>query len=88
MKLHNGFITYSTGGEQIMVAAGGASEVFHGMVRSNETAAFIIDTLKTEISREALLEKLCDRYEAPADLIDRDLERVLNSLRKIGALDE
>ena len=88
MKLHNGFITYSTGGEQIMVAAGTASDVFRGMVRSNETAAFIIDCLKTEISREALLEKLCARYDAPADIIDRDLERVLNSLRKIGALDE
>ncbi len=88
MKLHNGFITYSTGGEQIMVAAGNASNVFRGMVRSNETAAFIIDCLKTEISREALLEKLCARYDAPADLIERDLERVLESLRRIGALDE
>ena len=88
MKLHNGFITYSTGSEQIMVAAGTASDVFRGMVRSNETAAFIIDCLKTEISREALLEKLCARYDAPADIIDRDLERVLDSLRKIGALDE
>lgn len=88
MKLHNGFITYSTGGEQIMVAAGNASAVFRGMVRSNETAAYIIDCLKEEISREELLNKLCARYDAPADLIDRDLERVLESLRRIGALDE
>ena len=88
MKLHNGFITYSTGAEQIMVAAGNASDVFRGMVRSNETAAFIIDCLKEEISRQALLEKLCARYDAPADIIDRDLERVLESLRRIGALDE
>lgn len=88
MKLHNGFITYSTGGEQIMVAAGNASAIFRGMVRSNETAAYIIDCLKEEISREELLNKLCARYDAPADLIDRDLERVLESLRRIGALDE
>lgn len=88
MKLHNGFITYSTGGEQIMVAAGNASAIFRGMVRSNETAAYIIDSLKEEISREELLNKLCARYDAPADLIDRDLERVLESLRRIGALDE
>lgn len=88
MKLHNGFITYSTGGEQIMVAAGNASAAFRGMVRSNETAAYIIDCLKEEISREALLEKLCARYDAPTEVIDRDLERVLESLRRIGALDE
>lgn len=88
MKLHDGFITYSTGSEQIMVAAGNASTVFRGMVRSNETAAYIIDCLKEDISQQALLEKLCARYDAPADVIDRDLERVLNSLRQIGALDE
>ena len=88
MKLHDGFITYSTGGEQIMVAAGTASDVFRGMVRSNGTAAFIIDCLKTEISREDLLDKLCARYDAPREIIDRDLENVLNAMRKIGALDE
>lgn len=88
MKLHNGFITYNTGAEQIMVAAGSASDVFRGMVRSNETAAFIIDCLKEEISQDALLETLCQRYEAPRELIAADLDKILASLRRIGALDE
>lgn len=88
MKLRNGFITYNSGSEQIMVAAGAASDVFRGMVRSNATAAFIIDCLKTEISREELAEKLVERYDAPREIISRDLDRVLDSLRKIGALDE
>lgn len=88
MKLHNGFITYTTGAEQIMVAAGTASDVFRGMVRSNETAAYIIDCLKTEITREQLADKLCQRYDAPREIICRDLDKVLESLRKIGALDE
>lgn len=88
MKLHNGFITYTTGNEQIMVAAGSASEVFRGMVRSNATAAFIIDCLKEEITLEALTDKMCSRYDAPREMISRDLARVLETLRKIGALDE
>ena len=88
MKLHNGFITYNSGSEQIMVAAGSASDVFRGMVRSNATAAFIIDCLKEEISREELADKLCARYDAPREVIVRDLDAVIASLRKIGALDE
>jgi hypothetical protein len=88
MKLHDGFITYTTGAEQIMVAAGTASEVFRGMVRSNATAAFIIDCLKEEITREELGDKLVARYDAPREIILRDLDRILDSLRKIGALDE
>ncbi len=88
MKLRNGFITYNSGSEQIMVAAGSASETFRGMVRSNSTAAFIIDCLKEEISREELTRKLVERYEAPREIIQRDVDRILDSLRKIGALDE
>jgi hypothetical protein len=88
MKLHNGFITYNSGSEQIMVAAGAASEVFRGMVRSNETAAFIIDCLKEEITQAELADKLVARYDAPRELIERDLQNILNTLRKIGALDE
>lgn len=88
MKLHNGFITYNSGSEQIMVAAGAASEVFRGMVRSNETAAFIIDCLKEEITQAELADKLVARYDAPRELIERDLQNILYTLRKIGALDE
>ena len=74
MKLHNGFITYSTGSEQIMVAAGSASAVFRGMVRSNETAAYIIDSLKVEISREELLEKLV-RFTLAGHCLQQGLAR-------------
>lgn len=88
MKLHNGFITYDADGEQIMVAAGSASAVFRGMVRSNSTAAFIIDSLKTETTREALVDAMCARYDAPREQITWDVDKILDSLRKIGALDE
>ena len=88
MKLRNGFITYNSGSEQIMVAAGAASDVFRGMVRSNATAAFIIDCLTQEITLEELTEKLTARYDAPREIIVRDLQKVLDTLRKIGALDE
>ena len=88
MKLHEGFITYFTGTEQIMVAAGNASDVFRGMVRSNTTAAYIIDCLKEDITREALADALAARYDAPRQIIEQDLDRVLAALRGIGALDE
>ena len=88
MKLRDGFITYNSGSEQIMVAAGAASDVFRGMVRSNETAAFIIDCLSREVSFEELTNMLVERYEAPREIIIRDLQKVLDTLRGIGALDE
>lgn len=88
MKLREGFITYSTGDEQIMVAAGSAAAHFQGMVRSNATAAFIVDCLMEEITVEQLVDKMVEKYDAPRDVIARDVEKIVARLRGIGALDE
>lgn len=87
MKLKNGFITHMVGKEQMMVATGEAGKDFHGLVRSNETAAFIVDCLKRETTEEAIVEAMLERYDAPRDLISRDVRRVLGQLQEIGALE-
>lgn len=86
MKLREGFITQETDGEQIMVAAG--SIKFAGLVRSNKTAAFIVDSLKTETTKEAIVDAMAKKYDAPKDILTKDVERILDKLRSIGALDE
>lgn len=85
MKLKENFVTQEMDDEQIMVAAHGA---FAGMVRSNATAAFIVDCLKTETTTEAVLDAMCRRYDAPREVMAAGVDKVLNHLRGIGALDE
>lgn len=85
MKLKENFVTQEMDGEQIMVAAGGD---FAGMVRSNATAAFIVDCLKTETTQEAILDAMCRKYDAPREVMAAGVNKVLGNLRKIGALDE
>ena len=85
MKLKSGFITHKTENEQIMVSVDGT---FSGMVRSNKTAAAIIDMLSAEISKEEIIAKMKDMYEAPEGAIERDVDRIIESLRSIGAIDE
>ena len=86
MKLKDGFITYETGDEQMMVASGHVK--FHGMVRSNRTAAFIIDCLKRETTQEDIVERMWETFEAPRGVLEQDVARILEKLRAIGALDE
>lgn len=86
MKLKDGFITHETNGEQIMVSAGNVK--FSGLVRSNKTAAFIVDCLKDETSADAIIEKMLQKYDAPRELIAKDVNMVVEKLRSIGALDE
>lgn len=85
MKLKENFITQEMDGEQIMVAAGGG---FAGMVRSNATAAFIVDCLKTGTTKEAILDAMEQKYDAPRKVMANDVDMVITNLRKIGALDE
>ena len=85
MKLNENFVTQEMDGEQIMVAAGGG---FAGMVRSNATAAFIVDCLKNETTREAVLDAMGQKYDAPREVMAADVDMVLGNLRRIGALDE
>ncbi len=86
MKLKDGFITRQTDGEQIMVTVGDVG--FAGLVRSNKTAAFIVDCLKSETTKEAIVDAMSRKYDAPKDVLDRDVEGILAKLRSIGALDE
>ncbi|MBQ6235127.1 MAG: PqqD family protein [Clostridia bacterium] len=86
MKLKDSFITQDIDGTQFMVAVGETS--FTGIVRSNKTAAFIVDCLKTETTKEQIVDKMCAKYDAPRERIEADVEKILEKLRGIGALDE
>lgn len=86
MKLKNGFVTHEMGGEQIMVATGEAS--FAGLVRSNATAAFIVDCLKEETTKDAIVEAMLNKYDVSAEIAGADVDKILDKLRSVGALDE
>jgi len=85
MKLKDSFITHITDGEQVLIDAGGKN--FAGLVRSNETAAFIVDCLKTDTTKDAIVTAMCKQYDAPEEVIARDVDAILEKLRSIGALD-
>ena len=85
MKLKNTFVTHTSGNEQLMISAGGD---FNGMVRSNSTAAEIIDLLKKETTRDEIVAKMLDKYDVDSSVLEKDVDKVLSALRGIGAIDE
>lgn len=85
MKLKQGFITREMYGEHLTVSAGGE---FNGFLRSNATAAYILECLAQETSSQEILRKMQEKYDAPTQILAEDVEKVLATLRKIGALDE
>lgn len=86
MKLKETFVTQESDGEQIMVEAGGSG--FSGFVCSNASAAFIVDCLKNETTRDAVVDAMCAKYDAPREIIAESVDEILDKLRSIGALVE
>lgn len=85
MKLKPEFVTRDVEDTQFLIALGGE---FSGLVRSNKTAAFIVNQLKTDTTESAIVDAMCARYDAPREVIAADVAGILNTLRKIRALDE
>ena len=86
MKLKKGFIVHDTGSESLLVPMGGAG--WSGLVKGNKTLGAILDLLKENTTEAAIIDALKQRFDAPEDVITRDVKKALSELRKIGALNE
>lgn len=86
MKLKSDFITHTIEDTQFLLSVGG--KTFNGIVRNNETAAFIVDHLQNEVTKEEIIDAMLKEYDADRETVQKDVERILDSLRKINALEE
>lgn len=87
MKLDPGFLTHETNGEHYMISTSDTN--FKGIVKSNETAAFIIECLKADITENIVVDRLMAEYEgADRSEIENDVAEIIGKLRSIGAINE
>ena len=88
MHLTPEFQLRSIGNDYLAVPTGPAAARFNGLMMLNETGAFLVRCLKTEVSRAELLDKLREEYEAPDDVLLRDLDAFLAQMREVGVLED
>lgn len=69
MKLKDGFMTHSAGGEHMAIATGEAAKTFHGMIRNNETADFIFRQLLTDTTEGSIVDAMLQEYDAPRERV-------------------
>jgi hypothetical protein len=85
MKLKNEFMTHMDGENQMMVDV---SAKFSGLVRSNKTAAAIIDLLKKDTTEENIISAMLRKYDVSESVLKQDVRRIIETLRNVGAIDE
>ena len=85
MRLKDTFITHDSDGEQVL---NDVTSSFAGLVRSNKTAAFIVECLKKDTTEEQIVEVMYEKYDAPKEVLQKDVESIVEKLRGIGAIEE
>ena len=86
MKLKNQFITQDVDDTQVMVSTD--NKLFSGIIRSNKSAAFIVNCLKEDTTIDEIVAKLQEKYDGPEAVMRKDVEMVVHKLDSIGALEK
>lgn len=86
MRLKEDFVAQVVDDTQFLIPIG--ADGYQGVVRSNRTAAFIVDCLSEDTTEAAIVDKMCAKYDVPRETVAADVKEILDTLRKIGALEE
>ncbi len=87
MKLKDGFVLRQVGGSYVVVAVGLQTLDFKGMIRLNETGAFLWERLaKAECTSLDLVDAMTSEYDVDRDTAATDVENFVNSLKEANLL--
>lgn len=85
MKVMSNYIVKHVLDNEIIIDVSGDSK---SIIRLNETASFMFALLKDGISKEGLIEKMLENYEAEKELIEKDVDEFINKLEELKILEK
>ena len=87
MKLKEGFVLRQIAGAYVVVAVGLQTLDFKGMIRLNETGAFLWKQLaENECTAESLVTAMTTEYDVDAETAAADVDTFVASLREADLL--
>lgn len=88
MKLVNDCTTVELEGELILVPLGKVREKVHGIIRFNDTAAFIVCCLKEETTFTKIIDKVLTEYAVERSEAEKHVNDLVEKLRATGLIEE
>lgn len=82
MKLKEGFVLRKIGGESVVIPIGNNIADFNGIIRLNESAAFLWGLLKNETTKDDLVKYLIREYKIDDVLAINDVEKFISTLNE------
>ncbi len=88
MKIKKGFVLEKVGGSYLAVATGANAKSFSGLVRMNETGAFLWHLIENkDMSADEMINAVLAEYDVPRDVAERDVMSFEEKLRNGGILE-
>ena len=88
MKIYEGFLLREVAGNYIVMPVGDAAQRLNGMIKLNETSAFLFRVLEKGADEEALVAALLSEYDVEEVIARRDVRAFLDTLRAAKVLCE
>lgn len=86
MKLKYEFCFQPLGQEYVGVAVGDNAEEFSGMLQLDSVAYDMVSCLTEDITRESLIDKMFEMYDADRDVIAEQVDKIIKDLISEGVL--
>lgn len=87
MRNNKGFVMRKLGDEYVVVPVGVTLGEFNGMIRLNETGAFLWERLQNGSTREQLIHALLEEYEIDEEKAVSDTEGFIRTLEEAEILE-
>lgn len=88
MKIKEGYMMRKVAGNCVVVPMGDEVTNFNGMINLNETGEVIFENLQKGCTKEELVEAMLKEFDAPREVIERDVDMFIEKLEKVGILEK
>ncbi len=86
MKFNGKFVLKNIGGTYYAVPLGEASKTIKGMIKLNDSGAFIWEKLEKELSEDEIVAELTKDFDISEETARKDFQEFTNSLKKVNIL--
>lgn len=86
MHLKYTFDTMELDDRIVAIPVGEGANGYHGVIKLNETAAFIFELLKKETTEEEIVKILEEKYDAARDTLAEDVHKFIMEFEEKGFL--
>ncbi len=88
MKIKNGYMMRKVVDNCVVVPMGDEVTNFNGMINLNETGELLFKKLQEGCTREELIEAMLAEYDISREICERDVDKFIEKLDKVGILDK